>query len=379
MVLQNRSDSQSPQNLIVGVPAKAMLFGEYGVLRGGRAAAMLIDDYQTVLQFSFSPTQMLLNERICLESDFFESPVFIETSQIPRLLSLKKLSIERGRDNGKSDSAHVDSNEFEKEKRNLACYVSEFLEFLKGWNLNVRVCESFSPSLGFGSSSALLVAFHVALSRFFGASRYEKNLLTEKYWQRIYQSLLLLQGKGSGYDIAAQSWIFSDKYSSEKTILEFYNPAWNEKYFNPKISVVPVSQEEKKLFGCFVQTGVRSETRQVLSSIDFKQNLDEFYSRQMQWADSFLQSPTAATARDLCRESSALARRFGLVPQNAKIEKFIGSCEKEGIAWKTMGAGHGDCLWVMTSREHINDILRRTGVDTMSVCFDFADFKEVQK
>ncbi|MEN9810587.1 MAG: hypothetical protein RLZZ488_2154 [Pseudomonadota bacterium] len=340
----NQTEQNRAQKFIVSVPAKAMLFGEYGVLRGGPAAVFVFSKFCMTLEFSLTRCAQPDDAFCELQSDFFAQPVRLAVSEIERSAS----------------------SQGESEARNLACYLSGFGEFLNDKQLSVRVVQSFSPAFGFGSSSALLSAFQIALSQLSGGTA-----LTPDYWHRIYRALILLQGKGSGYDIAAQSWSAAGAHSHVDALLGFSNTDLSRRSLQPVLRPIDMAREEMAQLGCFVQTGVRSDTRAVLNQQPAKPN--EFYEKQAEWAQKFIDKPSSAHAAQLCRESSLWARRHGLLPETNDLRAFTDACDAQQIAWKTMGAGHGDCLWVMAPRARIDEIIRLTGVKSPAVCFAFAE------
>jgi mevalonate kinase len=360
MALPNPSDSQSALEL--SVPGKAMLFGEYGVLSGGRAVAVLLGDFRMALEFSWCSPQPRAG--VFFESDFLERPVSLAVAD------LSSFSTQR-------DAEILNPNFNAREKRNLSCYVSGYSDFLRNYLLTARVKKSFSPQFGFGSSSALLVAFQSALFHFFC----RENILNERYWDNLYAALLMLQKKGSGYDVAVQSWAVAQEQnlgvngagSVSARIVLFENKEIQQNKFRPEVRLLPLERCVLRRFGCFVQTGVYSNTRAVLDSSARLLRSEPFISQQRRWADAFIDEPTYEHCQDLCRASSQQARELGLLPQTSDVLAFVNACDAENIAWKTMGAGHGDCLWVMASRECINELISRTGAASLSVCFAFSE------
>lgn len=350
MVNLNPSEKNSPTVLTLSIPAKAMLFGEYGVLAGGPAAVVLLDSYLMKVQFSLESAGHK-SPSVCFESDFFETPLHVLCGDLSELINA-------------SD---------ESEARNLACYLSGFSEFLKHNSLRANVLKSFSPDLGFGTSSALLVAFQFALATFAESIKSETDSLNAAYWQRLYQALLCLQKKGSGYDVAAQSWAALQSVSTHGRVVRVDHLGLHHGSFHPSITPLEIEKSQLRGFGCFVRTGVRSETRRVVQSTTNQQKNEFFYQQQKHWAESFLQSPTRVKVVELCKESSHWARRWGLLPDDSWVQDFTEACDAQNVAWKTMGAGQGDCLWVVAERNRVEDIIRTIKASQLSVAFDFAE------
>lgn len=323
-----------------------MLFGEYGVLRGGRAAVVGLPSHRFEVAFEFSHSE---HPQVKFSSEFLKNTIVLDGNEIEHLLW-------EGGDN---------------ELRNLACYLHGFRDALQGFALHARVRRSFEPELGFGTSSALLTAFQWALCQWSSAAGDP---------ERLYAALQLLQGRGSGYDVAVQTWcVEHSEPKSAPVLLSFENKAKDKSgdtalSFMPRVEPVAVQSSELRGLGCFVSTGVHSETRKVLNEESRHARSPAFYDFQKSWAESFLREPTIAVAREQCRESSRLALELGLLPHLAPLRLFTRKCDEAGVAWKTMGAGYGDCLWVVAPRAEVENLLAATGAPDMSVRFAFEDY-----
>lgn len=341
---------------IVSVPGKALLFGEYGVMRGGEAVAVCLPNFKMSVDFSF--TEAKAEPLYSLASDYLRRTIVVQQSKLGQFL----------------ESAEAN------EERNLACYLSGFSEFLQCVTLSAKVSREFAPSLGFGSSSALLSAFHIALAERFFSSNLAAQLSNSEFWRPLYTSLMSLQeGRGSGYDVALQTWAaLNCKQEFAPTVLRFrdaaYGQAGERAVFSPEISVVPMSATELGHMGCFVESGVRSETRRVLQNMEKGKIESGFYEQQKSFAKRFLAEPMLDNAMRLCREASFLALSYGLLPATYSLQSFTRRCDSLGIAWKTMGAGYGDCLWVIANRMHVESIIREIAAPEMIVQFAFEDF-----
>jgi mevalonate kinase len=346
MVQPNPSESSLSQSFVVEIPAKAMLFGEYGVLRGGAAVTALLEAHRFRVEFSVARNSSLSECGIEFDSRFFSGPVWVPADNLE----------------------DPDSSESESEARKIACYVTGFYSQLRNYKMKVRVLESYSPSLGFGSSSALLVAFQTALARYFGPSQSICRAEPEK----LYRALMALQGKGSGYDVAVQSWAAERAGHKRSAVTFFKNTAYAEGRFVPDVREIQIPPAELSQLGCFVQTGVRSETTRVLKSTSAVQNSDEFCALQSACAEQFYARPTAQNAAALCRKSSPESVRMGLLVPTPDVLKFVGACNEYNFAWKTMGAGHGDCLWVIAPAGRVADIIKKIKAESLSISFDFA-------
>lgn|GEM_PF-677528 len=356
--------SYNPFKQTIVVPGKALLFGEYGVMRGGDAVAVTIPNSRFKFNFEISRCEKNSSGKGLVEFDsrFFAKPLQIHVDQLKKRVIEEEIG----------------------EKRNLACYLSPYDYLLSDSFLAVNVIESFSPSLGFGSSSAILSAFHLFLFSF-----KNQRLLTwpveQDFWTAIYQSLMQLQGRGSGYDLAVQCWSVLNKSSLEESgsvrCLHFVDQGFRQDaptILEPVVSALEINPEQLQDFGCFVETGIQSNTRSVLKDVEKRRLDDYFYQQQSFFAREFLRCPTVEKARELCGASSEMAFAAGLLPDSAELSAFTAQCKRQGIAWKTMGAGGGDCLWVLASRKQLEQLIQNHQLKSLSVAFAFEDLKEQQ-
>jgi mevalonate kinase len=346
--------SNTEGSSVVSVPGKALLFGEYGVMNGGHAVAVCLPQFRMGVEFAFKPARS--QPVHILESEFFPSAIQVKQSQIQTLL------LESG----------------ESEERNLASYIAAFEPQISHVSVNAKVVESFSPALGFGTSSALLVAFSVALERQFHKEPGTKKFISPKYWQRLYDGLLRLQGRGSGYDIALQAWLvenMSQRLEIVPLIFKNGNNSLSKPAagFSPVIEELRIADDEIKKMGCFVGTGVRSNTREVLRKMESRSTLTVFSQKQSELAKRFIERPTFQQAVELCAEASELIQEMELLPVSPSLQRFVEQCDRAGVSWKTMGAGHGDCLWVLANRSTVQGLVHRACADQIQVQFAFED------
>lgn len=336
------------------IPGKALLFGEYGLLAGGPAAVVTLPQYKFQLQFEMQDSAADTCQYI-LKSDFLDTDVALTAN----------------------DLQAGPTPEWSDETSNLFCYLSSYTKELHERSLTLCVTESFSPTLGFGSSSAMQAAVHL----YFASMKYGHNVhvsqLDQTFWTSVYMTLQRLQGRGSGYDVAVQIVAALQPQPERVSLLSFRNHSFHSDLhkngFTPVIAAMPVSETELRQLGCFVETGVRSDTRQVLRQTSRSYFSAKFYAQQKELAEAFIANPTFSTASQLCSVAAELACDFGLLPQCGEVQTFVALCRKEGIPWKTMGAGFGDCLWVLAERSVIETLLRRHKLSRLTVRTSFED------
>lgn len=336
------------------IPGKALLFGEYGLLVGGPAVVAILPKYRFQLEFLSQKS----DEERCqyrAESAFFEEDVVLtahdmQTGPNPRWTD---------------------------EARNLYCYLSCYTNELRGRSLTIRVTESFSPALGFGSSSALQAAVHLYFASLDNDWNLRESQLDQKFWTSVYTTLQRLQGRGSGYDVAVQIIAALQSRTERISLHSFRNRSFHlnaqKNGFTPAIVNLNVDTTELRKLGCFVETGVRSDTRQVLSRTSQSHFTPKFYAQQSELAEAFIQDPSFNNASQLCHVAAELACEFHLLPQCDEVQRFVALCRKESIPWKTMGAGFGDCLWVLADRTTIEALLRSHKLSRLTVRTSFED------
>ncbi|MBX9704004.1 MAG: hypothetical protein K2X39_07600 [Silvanigrellaceae bacterium] len=326
------------------VPAKAMLFGEYGVLFGYPAAAVTFWQEYFEIEAQFTPKQKQKNP-VEIESDFFtDKKVFI---------SLEK--------------------EFhEKKEQFFYSILNEWQEELKNINANFKIHHSFSPSLGFGSSSALIAGINALLQEYFYPE--EKKKLTLTIWQKMYRALLAIQKSGSGYDIAIQFLMAEVKNSNiflKNSCLKF----WKYRIAKEPGGTLPFVEEftpieQKESYGCFVKTHLYSDTTESLKLFFMDpQGKEKFAYQHGLLALSFFEDSSLKNTTLLMQNSLNIALEQKILLQEIKffLENKI-LLGEHSPRYKTMGAGRGDTLWVLHSQEE----LLKFGIEKNDIAFCFA-------
>jgi mevalonate kinase len=318
----------------ITVPAKGMLFGEYGVLHGFPAITALFSPPHFHIQLSW---QRSSQPTVRVKSDFFSSREIVFSPKDP-----------------------------------LAPQEQEavfFYQLLHPWraelsrhSVDIEILHSFSPSLGFGSSSALIAGISTAFFGFYHPQK-QDPLSSPLFWQKISESIQATQGKGSGYDVASQAFALVHK---QKNALLSYEPAHaNENHGVPQINVVPLSLQEIKKMGCFVKTGIYAETKAILQKqIDSQK---KFAHQHGTLAQRFLTQPHPEYLKFLLNDAKEIALAQGLFPTTPEFQHLVQTLGS--LPFKSMGAGHGDCLWVLASKQE----LQNRGLATHQIAFAFED------
>lgn len=317
------------RTLNIRVPAKALLFGEYGVLSNGKAVAVTFDQYYFTLSFLLKPS-LPSDSSIKIVSDYFPNKVVTFSTQ-----ELLQTTI-------------TDNNQL------------FFISLLKPWSnflqentLTIEILESYSPDLGFGSSSALIAGISAAFNSFFLA---DSEIFSNTYlWNNIRNSIKNIQIKGSGYDVAVQLAACTQQNLKHNKInfWEFENlrdtPIPKVTIFNPDADI--------ENYGCFVKTNIYSDTKKALKTFIQDAEKEFFANEHTKLCNSFLKNSDINNSKSLMKKSLEIAKRQKIIPSNEpRFFTLMTNLEKENIFYKTMGAGHGDCLWILASAKTLIDV-----------------------
>ena len=371
----------------VTVPAKAMLWGEYGVLLGGPAVVLSLPKYQCVCDLiaTPNPTDRQNSHRDYCDGDeahTHNSSDSIVFSVFSDFLKGGSLQLHF------SDLCNAEPlrNDASRDFLFFAGICSPWKEVFKKWHITVNVTQSFPPSLGFGSSSALLAALHRTFARLaYGTPEFvHKNV----FWERAFESLKKIQGGGSGYDVAVQSeslW-FDDNLKDdnlkddtlkddtlksddvcENDVVQS-NAVQNEavqnsrgqvsvwKYLRNGSDAAPFLQKlnlpELSKFGVLVASHVYSDTANALVTYSRSENCARAHAAL---SENFLENSTFENLPCLMKISREICRAQGIVPVLGAQGAFAQICDAldaYGLAWKSMGSGNGDCLWIAATHEN---------------------------
>jgi mevalonate kinase len=311
------------------VPAKGLLFGEYGVLLGYPAIAVTFFDPHFEIYFQLLDTPS--KSEIIIESDFFASGFFsFSYDDIPVENFFYQLML-------------------------------PWRNYLLQKKLKIEIKKSYPSSLGFGSSSALIAALNLFLFRYFFIENknpnLNENILDNKnFWSFIRHSIQSVQGKGSGYDVAVQLYALQNS-SVNFTVWEFQNINNND---IPKVKKLQIPNHLLSQYGCFLKTNIYSDTKKILAKHFTSNDKESFSQKNGLLAQQYLNDYSIDNLKNLMLDSQNLFPLF----DDLSIYK-----EKlKGIPFKSMGAGFGDCLWVLCSK---NELIER-GFLASDIAFEFA-------
>jgi mevalonate kinase len=216
----------------------------------------------------------------------------------------------------------------------------------------VKTRSDFSSSFGFGSSSAVTVAFAKAL-----LSLYEIEMSNKELFDLCYAAVLDVQGVGSGFDLAAAIW--------GGTI--FYEP--------PARIVEQVDIDGMAIIVGY--TGVKADTATIVRMVGEMRRQEPIRVNGImeEIAKISNEARQAIVDRDweflgtLMQQNQMLLRQLDV--STAKLEALIKVSQKAG-AWgaKLSGAGGGDCMIAMAhldKREAVETALRQAQGEPMRV------------
>lgn len=317
------------------IPAKALLFGEYAVLQNFPAIAV-----------TFSSSHFSMSIEICSQSD--KNEIKIKSSFFPN----KFLSFSL-------NAPTTKENEF-------------FYKLLQPWqklllnhDLFIDISQSFAPSLGFGSSSAIITGVSLALYEYFFKTK--EVLIDEVFWQFVRNSIASIQGSGSGYDAGVQLAAVVNLTSAPS--------CWT--FQNQEISSTPVIQKLNipshllKEYGCFLKTHLYSDTAKALTK--FASSNEKIYLSKMHGELSlqFLQDYSIDNLKKLMFKSQIIAKEQGLFPTHSQFQNLV--LRLKDVPFKSMGAGLGDCLWVLCKKKELQV---KHGFLESDIAFAFEDIKD---
>lgn len=217
----------------------------------------------------------------------------------------------------------------------------------------VTTKSDFADTFGFGSSSAVTVAFAKALT-----TLYNLNLTNKQLFDLCYQAVLDVQGVGSGFDLAAAIW-------------------GGTLYYIPPAKVV-TKLKVNHLPLVVGYTGIKADTptlvRMVAGLKDTKPRLITSIFKNINHlveaaVVSINQSDWTGLG-DLFNQNQQLLKQLGV--SSTELDRLIQSSLKAGSAGaKLSGAGGGDCMIATyqydQSKSHIESAITAVGGQVMPV------------
>lgn len=223
-----------------------------------------------------------------------------------------------------------------KEVRFIETLYKSFLEqYPQDHGISVTTKSDFSSTVGFGSSSAVTVAFAKALLEL-----YQVELTHHEVFQLCYETVIKVQGVGSGFDLAAAIWGGTLKYVTPATVVE------------------PIELPADVFSDYLVvgYTGEKADTPTLVRMIngwleaepDRINTIFDEIGQQAEAVSTALQNLDWDAFGTALSGHQAAARKLGI--STPSLETLILSAIEAGSLGSSLsGAGGGDCMVAVTS------------------------------
>ncbi len=229
----------------------------------------------------------------------------------------------------------------------------KFLEkYPQSEGINVTTKSDFSSSFGFGSSSAVTVAFAKALTTLYGINYSDREL-----FQMCYETIIDVQGVGSGFDIAAAIWGGTLFYVSPAKVVETL-----------KIDNLPL------VVG---YTGIKADTPTLVRMVNSKlnnnkQEIEKIFSASEKITNKLKNSLVAGDwveSGQLFNEHQSYMRDLGV--SSLELENLVEASLSAGAMGATLsGAGGGDCMVALVDEEKrplVEEAIKGAGGEVINV------------
>lgn len=160
------------KSITVSAPGKLMLLGEHAVVYGRPCIVTAV------------------GQRMKATVELLDKPIFQLEAPDVQVANYKKPMDQLGTGNILKGAKFVETAVYN--------FYNEYNRYTKKGGVKITTSSDFSPLFGFGSSSASTVCVIKALSELTGA-----NLDNKSIFDLSYKTVLDIQGKGSGFDVAA--------------------------------------------------------------------------------------------------------------------------------------------------------------------------------
>ena len=204
--------------------------------------------------------------------------------------------------------------------------------------LRITTTSEFSSKFGFGSSSASTVCVVKALSELF-----DLKLDNKKIFYSTYKTVLDIQGKGSGFDVAAAVHGGTIYFVTGGKVIE------------------PLSIESLPLIVGY--SGIKADTVTLINKVkklfaDRQDRLEKIYSEMaaiVEKAKPFILSSNWQEVGNLMNENQELLADLGVSIE--KLDNMIaGAINAGAYGAKLSGGGGGDCMIALGPEEKREEI-----------------------
>lgn len=299
------------KEIIVSAPGKLMLFGEHAVVYDRPCLVTAV------------------NQRMKATVQVLAKPVFELEAQDVKVTGYKKPLNDLGK------------GEIPKGAQFVEIAVSNFMKkYPLSGGISVVTQSEFSSQFGFGSSSASTVCTIKALSEIF-----DRRLTEKEIFDLAYKTVLDIQGKGSGFDVAAAIYGGTIYFWTGGKMIEPIN-----------IDSIPL------VVG---YSGIKADTVTLINQVKEKANKDpelvEGIYNQIKkivtCAREKILKQEWQRVGELMNENHQLLKQLGV-----SIDKLDQMCQAAITAGaygaKLSGAGGGDCMSALSSEDKKEQVVQ---------------------
>ncbi len=202
----------------------------------------------------------------------------------------------------------------------------------------IKTYSDFSSQYGFGSSSAVIVAAILALSKLYKIKISKKDI-----FDLGYKVVLNIQGVGSGFDIAAATFGGTLYFITGGKVIE------------------PLSIEELPLVIGY--SGTKADTSSIVKNLEFRIHNSELEHRKIfekirkivEKAKISLLNSDWKTTGELMNQNHRLLQELGVSTE--KLDKMCQAAISAGAyGTKLSGAGGGDCMIALVPEDKLKKV-----------------------
>jgi len=290
--------------LTVSIPGKLMLMGEHAVIYGSPCIVTAVD------------------QRVRITTEILDELVFRLEAPDVKVINYQK------------ELEEIGKGEIPKEAKFVEMAILNFISKYKIQNgIKITTSSDFSSKLGFGSSAAVTVGVIKAAAELF-----KLRLSSKELFDLSYKTILDIQGKGSGFDVAAAIY-------------------GGTLYFKMGASVIePLSAEGLKLVIGY--SGVKTDTVAMVNLVkrkmrNYKTGIEKIFDNIKKLVD---EAKIAILAKDWQRLGTLMDYNQNYLEDlgvsTEKLNLMVEAARKSGAyGAKLSGAGGGDCMIALVSNK----------------------------